>query len=536
MQALEAMVELDAKSGAPNDAAANLERLANLAPDHAGYRRRLVAHYRHAGATDAANRHLEALLAHGHASIREKLEVLNSHFALGDYARVESLLASDEELRKDPRGAYILAATLFDTRRLEQAAEQVKAARLLEPDAETRNQLTLIESRAKAQINAREVESLADRAHEEPENLDLRFALCDRLVAAGTADKAVVEMEDIIQRKPELKQRILRELRGIQALHGTNFRLLAYECDIHQRGADWDKVHELVVEMAKVSLNPDSVLHDGATRILASSPAHIPSLQTLAETASRTGRHELALSALDRLRAAGAEPAPEALRMQYAALRGLDRLDEALLAATELAALHPDDSTLHLELAGMRHDKGDFEGALSALDRARTLDPENLDLRRQAREYDEKRKRARIKVLAETVKADPGRADLCEELGDLHHDFGEYNEAIVAYQKASLSQQFHDVANGKLGYVLACKGMFVEAQEAFGEVQLRTDQQQPLQKTLKALLYSTAELMAEEKHDDLALALYKRIFRVDAGYRDVVTKIEFLQRTEKPRR
>jgi tetratricopeptide (TPR) repeat protein len=535
-ESLEAVVELDSKSGAHTEAIANLEKLVHLHPDRAAYRRRLIAKYREANALDAANRHLEALLTLGQANIREKIEVLTSHFSLGDYARVESLFGSDDDLRRDPRAAYLLAATYFDTRRLEQAVEQVKAARLLDPDAETRSQLAVIEARSVAQINARELESLADRVAEQPDDLDLRFALCDKLVGSGTADKAVVEMEDLLQRRPDLKQRVLRELRAIQSQHGVNFRLLAYESDIHQRDANWDKVHGLVTEMAKMSLNPDQVLREGAERIVAAVPDHAPALRTLAETAHRASNHGQVLSALDRLEAAGAERSPENLQMRYDAVRALGRLDEAIELAPLLVALRPDDISLHLNLAQMRHDKGDFPGALASLDRARELDPENLELRRLSREYEEKRKRARLAHLTESLKSDPNRADLLEEGGDLHHDFGEFNEAIVAYQRAALDPDHHDVATAKLGYVLACKGMFTESQESFGEVKLATDQSPERQKKLKALFYSAAELMADEKHDDLALALYKRIFRVDAGYRDVVAKLEGLQRSDKSRK
>jgi tetratricopeptide (TPR) repeat protein len=149
---------------------------------------------------------------------------------------------------------------------------------------------------------------------------------------------------------------------------------------------------------------------------------------------------------------------------------------------------------------------------------------------------DEKRKRARIAEIQALFAKGASTPELHEELGDLFHDFGQLNEAIAEYQRSALNDRERRIARAKLGYVLARKGMYLEADEALQEADLRSDLSAEAQSSLKALFYSSAQMMEEDGQDERALDLYRRIFRVDAAYRDVVSHIERLQRSDKKRR
>jgi tetratricopeptide (TPR) repeat protein len=252
--------------------------------------------------------------------------------------------------------------------------------------------------------------------------------------------------------------------------------------------------------------------------------------------AARKRAFVTALEYLNQYHASGGPITGETALIEFEACRGLHKNRQALATGEVLLKMHPDNTDLLMEMASLLADDGNYQGALGCLYRARDADRESATVRKLIAEYEEKKKRARIDELAKMVAEHPDGAQHHEELGDLYHDFGQWNDAIVAYQRAALSRDLHDIASAKLGYVLACKGMFAEAQEAFNEAGLRIDQPADEQKKVKALLFSAAEIMETEKHTDLALGLYKRVFRVDAGYRDVVGRIERLQRTEKPRK
>ncbi len=534
--ALEQLAELETRRGMAAGAVPHIERLVQLMPQNAAWRRRLIAHYREVDNADGVTRHLEALVDQGQANLREKLETVNDHFSLGDYARVETLVRGDAELAADPRAAYLLAATLFETDHPEAAIAQVKAARALEPDAEIRSALTSIETRAKGQILERELEEFGKKVHAAPDNLDMRFEYLDRLAGTGSADRAVMEFDEVLERDPSLVPRVLSEVDRLLTKYGPSFRLLSYVADIHFRRQDWLRVHETYGRMTGAAMDPDVVLREGAERILHEVPDFAPALLDLARINAKSGDPADALEFLNRYLDGGGQRTDETLRIEFEACRQMGKTRRALEAGEALLAAHPKETGLLVDMARLLENEENFAGAIACLQRARETDHDNAEIRRSIKDLETRRKRQRIGEIATALHETPNDHEILEELGDLHHDFGEWNEAIVAYQRAAHSPTRHDIANAKLGYVLACKGMFAEAQEAFGEAGLRTDQNPDEQKKVKALFYGAGELMEADKQGSLALAIYKRIFRVDAGYRDVVERIDRLQKTEKPKR
>jgi tetratricopeptide (TPR) repeat protein len=432
-------------------------------------------------------------------------------------------------------GAYLLAATLYETDRFREALKEVERARELDGETpELRSRISGVEHRIRTQVVEQELRELGERVKVEPDNFELRFQYYDRLVASGSADRVVVDLEDILTRTPDMRDRVVQEIGGFLERHGRNFRLLSYLSDIHLREQDWDRVFELHEEMARESLHGTRTVHDGATKILQNKPDHCPSLLALARHAGEAGHDSNAADFLDRYYAAGGEKTRDVLALEFdVCCRGTDRQRAAQVGAN-LVELCPGDTDLLMKLGWLAAADGRFPDAIGYLNRVLVLEPENSQARVLTRDYEQKQKRARIDELRSCLKNIPEEdARIQMELGDLHHDFGQMNEAIVAYQKAALGNRTRNIAQAKLGYVLASKGMHSDAEETLSEVELRVDQPPEEQTKLKALLYRSAELMEEEKEMSRALHVYKRIFRVDAGYRDVVSKIERLQRLEK---
>lgn len=530
---LEAMVELHDRTGNRAMSIRHLEALIALQPDNTAHRRRVIAHYRDIHQPEAARGHLASLVDSGQASIREKIEVANELFAVAEHERLERMLRGDDELMSDTRGAYLLAAVLFESNRLPEALRQVAAARALGPEADIRSLLTSIESRARARIMEEELREFADRVHASPDDIELQLSYVDRLVATHAVDKAVVELDMLLERMPDQRARITAAIGDLLERRGSNFRLMSFLADLRLREGDHAAVFDLYRAMARESLTPDVVLREGAEKVLRDVPDFAPALITLAEVATREGDHAAAMRHLTNYLDSGGEASEETTRMAFGAYRNLGQHAEAITAGEQLLQLHPQDKDLLLAMADLLSVAGNHDGALGCLGRLREMDPDDLEIRRRISQAENQRKRHRLEELAEQVRssAEPGHA--MEELGDLYFDLGQFNDAIVTYQRAALQPGMHDVATAKLGYVLARKEMFTEAQEALAEVELRIDQQTDEQRKLKRLLFKTAELMENEKRVDEALAVYKRVFRVDAGYRDVVERIERLQRIQK---
>ncbi|HRR32261.1 MAG TPA: hypothetical protein P5557_13295, partial [Candidatus Sumerlaeia bacterium] len=80
----------------------------------------------------------------------------------------------------------------------------------------------------------------------------------------------------------------------------------------------------------------------------------------------------------------------------------------------------------------------------------------------------------------------------------------------------------------KLAYCLARRGMLDLAEETLGEIKLSLSDN-PHQEEIKSYFLDTAIQFEKELEHQKALKLYKQIFRVDAGFKDVVARIEKIE-------
>jgi tetratricopeptide (TPR) repeat protein len=246
-----------------------------------------------------------------------------------------------------------------------------------------------------------------------------------------------------------------------------------------------------------------------------------------------TNNPEMTLAAFDRYAEAGGNVDQDVMRTELEAAEQAGNLKRALRTGQSLLASDPENTELLSLVGRLARGAEDFPRAIEYLQKATQLDPDSFEYRRQVREATETMKKNRITEIKSQLEKTPGDRDLLEELGDLYHDFDLLNEAIASYQRAGRNEPERRIPRAKQGYVLARKGLFTDADEILQEAELRTDLPEEEQEKLKNLFFITAQLMEEEEEQARALELYRRIFRVDAGYRDVVEHIERLQVTSK---
>lgn len=535
--ALRSLVDLARRRGDSEQAAQFLERL--LETDDSGSandRRDLIAYYWSKG--DRANtlRHLNRIHLSGEATLEEKLRILDEHFAEGDYASVEELVRGDEALSGNARALTTLAHALWQGNRLDESLETIKQVRQHDPDADLQKNVDALEKSVRARKLAIGLEELSQRVRENPEDLDLRFEYYDKLVPGGKADRVVLELEELLTKKPEHRPRVEREIRWLLTRHGRNFRLLDYLGDLYLRDGDVDRAFELYEERAQGELHSEALLHESSLKILQRDPAHKPALLAEVRHFFNQGDSAEALAYIDRYYDAGGEANAGLQQLEYNAAVAAGHLERALSVGKSLLEQNPEDAVLLSRLAEMATELRQFDEAAAFMKRAQELDPENHLYRRQIRASEEKRKRYRIEEIRSLIERGEDSDDLHEELGDLYYDFGQLNEAMAEYQRSSQGSPERRVARAKLGFVLSRKGMHLEAEETLLEVDMRPDIPAEELKKLKALFYSAAELMEEDGEDERALALFRRVFRVDAAFKDVVGHVERLQHSDKKKK
>lgn len=533
VQALEELVEVQKELKQHDTVAALQEELLTLQDQRTEVRRELINYYWERGQRENLLRHLNRLLLAGDATTAEKIRILEETFEEGDYLRVEQLLEQEADLGNNPRALFILATTLAEAGREEEALERIAQARRLGPEDPRlgRNLDALAANLRKLQLD-KGLSSLEERVQAAPDDLDAKFDYMDHLIAIRAADRVVVQLDDMLQKQPELQERVEKEIRVMLSRHGKNRRLMEYLGDLYLRNRQYDKAFELYERRAQDELDAAEIMHEASQKILALDPQHQASLRSEARYHFDTGNPADALAYLDRLEDDARQNA-EMLRLEMDAAHRAGERARAVDAGRSLMQLQPEDMELRAPVAQLMADAGQFDEAIHLLQQATEADPENFELRRQLRSTVETMRRQRMDEIKTELESRPRDRDLLEEMGDIHHDFEQLNEAITCYQRAGMNDPERRIPKAKLGYLLARKGLFTEADEALENADLNSNLDEDEQEQLKNLFFTTAQLLEEEDEPARALNLYRAIFRVDAGYKDVVNHIERLQITSK---
>lgn len=528
---LEQMAALAEKAGERGAALALLEKVGEIEnPPAPELLRRMAGLYLLQGQAAQALRCRRELVSRGEATLEEKLAVLDDVYSRGEYEKAIELVAGDEQLQDNPRAAAIWALSLAEAGRSAEAMDQIVRARSLGPPPELAGELSSLEAAVRSRRLTDELAELGARAKAHPDDLDLFFEYLDRLAASRAGDRVVVSLEDLHTRRPDVEPRIIEALEEMLEKHGPSGRLISYLADLHLRRHEFDEVFRLANTLARTSVHAASVLHDWSAKILLHNPDYLPALLEEARYLKANGEGQSALGFLERYTSAGGERTPETAQLEMEAAEGGGDLDRADAAGEDLLAFRPEDQQLRMHLADIAVRRKDFGKALERMRAVLEVEPERPGLQLLIRQTEKQASEARVEQLREQISRNLDSPALREELGDLVHDLGRLNEAIVEYQRASHQDPSRHIARAKLAYVLARKGLYSDAEEALTRTELRPDQPADEQASLKALFYSVADIMADDNEETRALALLKRVFHVDAGYRDVLPRIEQLQR------
>ena len=535
-RALEKLIDIQKELKQRDTVAALQEELLTIEEDRLDVRRELVSYYWEHGNRVKLVRHLNRVLLSGQATTDEKLRLLEETFTEGDYLRIEELVTREEDLSLNARALAILANALYQGGRNEESLERIAQAKRFNPNEKLCHNLDALAAKIKKNVLSEELSDLEQKAAGAPADLDLKFDYLDRLVASKMADRVVVQLDDLLNAQPELQDRVEKEIRVMLSRHGKNRRLMEYLGDLYLRRRDFDKAYEVYERRAQGEMESAEILHDAVQRILALNPDHAPSLRSEMNYFYNADDPVAALENIDKYEAAGNEPDAEIRTLEMQAAEKAGNATRALSSGEVLLAAQPEQPELLSKVAALAREQGDFSKAIAYLQKAVEVDPDSFDWRRQLRDAVETMKKNRMAEIRNALSEHPGNRDLLEEMGDLHHDFDQLNEAIASYQRAGINDSERRVPKAKQGYVLARKGLFTDADEILQEADLRSDLSEDEQEKLKNLFFITAQLMEEEDEQERALELYRRIFRVDAGYRDVVDHVERLQVTNKKKR
>ncbi|MFI6595451.1 tetratricopeptide repeat protein [Nonomuraea sp. NPDC050536] len=206
---------------------------------------------------------------------------------------------------------------------------------------------------------------------------------------------------------------------------------LALSINPGYEGALWRKI-ELLVSMRR---------YDEAEAVAATAlglhPRSVDVLDSVAALLEAQGREHEARARLDEAHAIAPRHL-SMLRRRIDLLRHSGRLDEARQAVTDALATHPGEPGLHVCAGWLAYDSQDLGGALACFERAvacwpgytEGIEGQSFTLR-TLRRFDEAER-----ILRTALNRNPEKIDLWTELGRVHDNRLQFDDALSCYDKA----------------------------------------------------------------------------------------------------
>jgi len=526
---LAALADLNDKIKNRDEAISWFLNLLEVQPENAEARRRLIRLYRELNRLDQALPHYRALLRQEPDSPDLILEYGQ---ILEDRQDFEKALKTFQDFvarhPQDYRFSYHCAICLFGMERLAEAAELVERARADAPAGE-RNRLQSLAARIQAAHVENELSGLREKAHREGASLDLRLNYIERLIVYAQAEQATRELDLLLEQHPVQKTRIIHFVEEMLQRGPQQFVLLNLLADIHLKDRDFDRCYELYEMMARQSLHPDEILADGCRQILRQQPTHLPSLKSHAALLIKGGHHREAARVLGKILELSPSARDDLMPMLFEVYYQLGDSDRAIPYGQELLSRDAQNLNLYLRLRELFVKRDDHRGAIRIVQQALEFAPDNRQLREMLAESEQRLKENRLQSLRQQLDLSPDQPALLHEVADLHAGFGHLNEAITAYQRSAQNAEgnLRALCLIKLAHCLANKQMFDLADETLRDLEVREKDPEHLE-DIKRYLYEVGQLFELDEQFDRALQIHKKLFKIDAGYKDIVSKIEML--------
>ena len=115
------------------------------------------------------------------------------------------------------------------------------------------------------------------------------------------------------------------------------------------------------------------------------------------------------------------------------------------------------------------------------------------------------------------------------EIGNLLFEREAFDAAIPHFDRIKKNPELAGLCVAKITLCLACKSMFDLAWETQQDVDLNRPDEAHLEE-IKGLLYKSAGLFEFNEKYREAHEIYKRLFKLDAGYRQIVQRLESLSK------
>lgn len=508
----------------------HLEQIVSDFPKNIEARNELVKIYKNTMQYYKLSQHLEYLLKMKEQDKDIMCDYAEALINLKQIDEAVATLTIGKSLYPDDyRFPYNLSQIYFDKNRFKQAIEEVGIALKIAPQ-KMMNGISILKNRIYEKYKDIKLSELKKMCEENPNSVDAVTVYADSLVQHDMIQRAAAELDGFLSVNPDKKRDIMNFLEDLTKNIDQNYLLLNYLADLYFNLGDYQKTLEHYFTLSKQSHNPKALLKDICGKIISVSPSFPEAHKILSELAESEGNLESVAEHLEIYVSSFAEPDAILLQKLLNLFYGLGDTDKSYKYCQMLIAINPEDLINLKKMILLYKEKGELESAMELAANLKKQYPDDSEIHELERETDKAVKFRRMEEIKKITAEKGDDSVLFEEYGDLAYFFDKLNDAILYYQKSAKCDSKREFPKAKLALALANKKMFELAAETLSEIKLSLSTSLPHEQfaLLLGIYYSVAHLFELDGRREEAVRFYKEIFRIDAGYKNVVEKIEKL--------
>ncbi|MCB2153738.1 tetratricopeptide repeat protein [bacterium] len=511
-----------------------LEKSLSIKRRQPAVRRKLLKLYEAMDQTTKVEDMLSEMVADQPADFALGLRYANVLFSNGKLDEAAEYLGQmGERGCTDPMLYVLRSRALLELQRLDEAREIAAKGLEAKPDEEVGAKLESILKQVERAALTAELAQLVEESRENPQDLPLVLRVLDRLAGAGHSDRAVGHADLILNHHPDARTEVIRVLTEATGRIEGGFPMLNYLADLQVAEGKYDDALATIKRMAERSLDRLSAMREGSQKILRRSPHHLNTLRTLGELYEEHGQFTEMVHSYSLYLGNGGEGDAQ---IDRALVRAYISLDDYENAAKFLPKLLEESEELeeHQELLEnfirLAIDAGHAETAAEFHEKLTAIAPTSETAQGLQKEIDSARSDQRLAFLKNEVDQGKGDSKMLEEMGDICREQKDLNQAIAFYQRAARQSGATRIPTVKLAWCFAQKGMYDLTGETLSELKLSLGDSSGELSDLMSWLYMTAQTLEEAHLFERATKLYKQLMKIDAGYSDVLERVEKLTR------
>lgn len=431
----------------------------------------------------------------------------------------------------------VLGTALLDEGRLGPARKVIEGALARSPQPPILDEFAALLKRLERTEFSTELAEELERAEAQPEDLAFQLRVLERLVVAGHADRAVSHADAVLSNSPGSRRRVIATIEaGLAKTEEPVFPVLDFLADLQCAENAFDGALDTVQLMATRSLNREQTLLEGTQKILRRSPHHLRTLRALGDLHREHGRFTEMIHAYSLyLSNSGEEDETidEALARAYISLNDYTsarRFVQSLVSTGAKSIDRTRDEALLKQIIPMAIAAEKPDEAAEFLKRLEFVGAGDKEVRALRLSVNESVGQQRFSFLQRELENGKADEKMLEELGDLCREQDDLNAAVSYYQRAARQTPGNRVPIAKLAYCFARKRLFDLCGETMADLRLSLDNDPEELEHLMIWVYRTGEALEEARLFESAGKVFKQLMKIDAGYKDVLVRVERLGR------